>query len=228
MTSTPREAIILAGGLARRMGDNSFPKWLTPVGNATIAEIQLVWLRANGITKVLCTLNERYRIPEFSPFSWSGLQLGFLWEKEPVGDEGGLNAALEYAEDEVVLVVNGDVLTDLPLSRLPPPPAMVVVHPRAPWGVVQQIVYPDGHWRGLPTHAIAEKPLLSIWVNSGIYCFPRSIRGELVSRGNLAHNILPKLLGEGQLKVVPHEGLWLAIETVKDAEEAAARVKEAL
>ena len=205
-----REAIILGGGLGKRMGDSKLPKWLTSIkADITIAFYQLSWLEKQGIEKVYVTMNKR-----FSPlsFAWEWKHQ-IIWEEELNGDEGSLKGALNHVKSKDLLIINCDILTDLDLAKLPAAPALVVVHPRAPWGVLKETPIHS-------SYSIEEKPVLPLWVSSGIYRFPKAIKDELVDNGMLAENIIPKLLKEGRMNVFKHEGLWHAIETPKDVEEA--------
>jgi len=207
-----REAIILAGGLGKRMGDSKLPKWLTPIKtDITIAYYQLGWLEKQGIEKIYVTINKH-----FSPLSFAcGWKHQIIWEEELNGDEGSLKGALNHVESKDLLIINCDILTDLDLAKLPTAPALVVVHPRAPWGVLKETPIHE-----YIIYSIKEKPVLPLWVSSGIYCFPKAIKDELVDNGMLAENIIPKLLKEGRMNVFKHRGLWHAIETPKDVEEA--------
>lgn len=223
-----KEGIILAGGLGKRMGNQDKPKWLTQVEDVTIAVLQSRWLRANGVTQIYVTLSRQYfdNLADIvDVFNECGTCL--LWEDRPIGDEGGLKRALEYLKGAEAVVCNCDILTDLPLSVLPLAPALVVVHPRSPWGVLREKIDFDG--RGWPYQLafFEEKPLLPIWASAGIYRFPKSIRDELVDEGEIARNIVPKLLGEGRLHILKYEGRWLAIETPKDLEGAKEFVEHA-
>lgn len=213
------EAIILGGGLARRMGNSEHAKWFTPLGNGkmTIAGYQLNWLKKNGIERIHVTLSSRFHLPRDCPKGYK-----VIWEPEPIGDEGGLKNAMQYVESDDVLVVNCDVLTDLDISALVSP-TMVAVHPRSPWGVLEiapeaiqeNILWQkDGHrWQ------LTEKPVLDIWINAGIYLLPKAIKEELVDDGEIARHILPKLLADKRLNVLYYEGIWHAVETLKDADD---------
>ena len=226
-----KEAIILAGGLGKRMGDSDRPKWLIPIADTTIAQYQVKWLSRQGIKGVYVTMNRHFFpfVPQyFTSYPRPQLDLSpeIIWEDKLSGDEGSLKGALDYLEGDDALVINCDILTDLDLSLLPPAPALVVVHPRAPWGVLSELVHGDNMTIRYPDWALEEKPTLPIWVSSGIYYFPKSIRDELVDNGMLAENIIPKLLKEGRLNIYKYEGLWHAIETPKDVEEASRILNE--
>ena len=199
------QAIILAGGLAERIYPlaTDRPKWLLPIGNSTIANYQLEWLKKNEILEVFVTVNQRLA-PIVENYSYpDGIKVNFIHEEEPIGDEGGLKRALDYIEGDETYVVNCDIITDLPLQMLPAP-GIALVHPRSPWGVFGE----DSEFQ--------EKPILPIWVSGGIYKFPTSIKDELVDEGTLAYNIVPRLIRDGKIGYFRYDGMWQAIETSKD------------
>lgn len=206
------QAIILAGGLGERLYPltESKPKWLLPLGNGTIADYQLSWLKENGIDEVFVTVNKRHSAAVERFVERRDSVLVFIYEENPVGDEGGLKNALSLIDSDEVFVLNCDIITDLPLRAflLTSSPSMVLVHPRSPWGVFTD----DGRFE--------EKPRLNIWVSGGIYKFGRSIRDELVDDGSLARNIISKLIREDKMYFYTHSGLWVGIETSKDLNEA--------
>jgi NDP-mannose synthase len=117
---TPRGAIraaILAGGLGTRLRPYTtiLPKPLVPVGDRPILELIFVWLARHGITEVdVCIghlgeliqtyFSQAQTIPD-------GLHVRWRWEREPLGTAGALASITDL--DETLLVVNGDVLTDL-------------------------------------------------------------------------------------------------------------------
>ena len=200
------QAIILAGGLGERLYPLTGvkPKWLLPLGDGTIADYQLEWLKKNGIEEVFVTVNRNHAlITENYPYP-EGIKIKFIHEKNPVGDEGGLKRALDYVQADKVFVVNCDIITDLPLAEMLSAPSIALVHPRSSWGVFGD----DGTFE--------EYPILPIWVSAGIYSFPRSIRHELVDEGKLALNIIPKLIRDGRMSFFRYGGSWQSIETIKD------------
>jgi len=203
------QAIILAGGLGQRLYPltKDRPKWLLSLGDKTIADYQLEWLKENGISEAIVTLNKKHAlVAETYPYP-EGINANLIYEDESLGDEGGLKKALDYIKQDEVWIVNCDVITNFPLTVNVEAPALVLVHPKSPWG----IYYDNGTFE--------EKPILKeLWINGGIYKFPKSIKEELVDKGNLALNILPKLIREKRLKLIKFEGQWMGIETYKDLE----------
>jgi len=205
------EAVILASGKATRM--NGTFKWLTPIGEEmTIARYQIKWLLAQGIKRIYVTVNAEHP-PITDPFvaSLLGRYVELVVESNPTGDEPSAKKALACTTTDCLPVINGDVITDLNLARMPRAPSIMLVHPRSPWGVFHE----DGDYK-----IIEEKPVLPIWVSGGIYCFTREHGDEMTDEGSLAQNIVPAMLKKRRMAVYKHTGLWHAVENWKDAEEA--------
>jgi NDP-sugar pyrophosphorylase family protein len=110
-------AAVLAGGLGTRLAPYSavLPKPLVPVGDRPILEVIFGWLAQCGVERAdvcighLGELIQTYfsqpgTIPE-------GLDVLWVREREPLGTAGALR--LIPTPQETLLVVNGDVVTDL-------------------------------------------------------------------------------------------------------------------
>ena len=110
-------AAVLAGGLGTRLLPYTtvLPKPLVPVGDRPILELIFDWLARSGVDRAdvcICHLGELIQ----TYFSQAqtippGLDVRWQWELEPLGTAGALR--LIHDLDETLLVVNGDVLTDL-------------------------------------------------------------------------------------------------------------------
>jgi NDP-mannose synthase len=109
-------ALILAGGRGRRLEPYTavLPKPLAPVGDLPIIEIVLRQLHRDGIDEVVISLGHlgelilAYFNAKPPPRS---MHLEFVREQEQLGTAGPLSLAA--ADGETMLVINGDVLTDL-------------------------------------------------------------------------------------------------------------------
>lgn len=114
------KAIIMAGGEGSRLRPLTCgrPKPLVPVLNRPIMEYCVDLLRAHGITEIGVTLQY---LPDairehFGDGSDFGVCLRYFVEESPLGTAGSVKNAASFL-DETFLVVSGDALTDLDLSR---------------------------------------------------------------------------------------------------------------
>lgn len=125
------QAVVLAGGLATRLGDlaASTPKYLVPVAGEPFAHHQLRRLAAAGYDEVVICVGhlgaaiERTLGPEYQ-----GLHLVYRDDgPTPLGTGGALGAAAE-ALDEIFLVTYGDSLLPFDYAA---PLADLRAHPEA-------------------------------------------------------------------------------------------------
>lgn len=115
-------AVILAGGKGVRLRPytTSLPKPLVPIGDEySILEIVLQQLQAQGFTEVTLAIGHLgHLIRSFvGDGSRWGLRVRYLTEDSPLGTIGPMLRILDELPDNV-LVMNGDVLTDLPYAQL--------------------------------------------------------------------------------------------------------------
>ena len=114
------KAVILAGGKGTRLAPYTkiLPKPLIPLGDKPILEILLFQLKQAGITDVVLTVG--YLSELLSAYFGSGerfgLNIGYSFEKKPLGTSGPLSNI--EGLDDTFLVANGDVLSDLRIDEL--------------------------------------------------------------------------------------------------------------
>lgn len=113
-------AVIIAGGKGRRLAPYTtvLPKPLMPIGDHSILEIVIRQLKSYGFTRITMAvgyLSELIRafLDTHKNF---GLEIDYSFEEEPLGTIGPLSLIDEL--NDTFLVMNGDVLTTLDLSRL--------------------------------------------------------------------------------------------------------------
>lgn len=116
------KAFILAGGEGTRLYPYNMvlPKPLMPIGEIPILEIILHQLGRSGFDDIILSVGylesllsayfEPRRIPK-------GVSLGLVREMEPLGTTGSLSL-LEETPTEPLLVMNGDILTNLDYRKL--------------------------------------------------------------------------------------------------------------
>lgn len=113
-------ALILAGGRGLRLAPYTrvLPKPLLPVGDRPVLAILLERLRLAGVRRAAIALGYRGELIRtyFGDGVRCGVELSYLAEEEPLGTAGPVR--LLAPQQESFLVVNGDILTDLPFAEL--------------------------------------------------------------------------------------------------------------
>lgn len=114
------KAVIMAGGEGSRLRPLTCdrPKPMVPVANRPMMAHIVELLREHGFEEVAVTLQympEVIRDYFGSGARW-GLEMRYFVEETPLGTAGSVRNAREFL-DETFLVISGDALTDLDLSR---------------------------------------------------------------------------------------------------------------
>src|SRR5690242_20229089 len=115
------KAVIMAGGEGTRLRPltSHRPKPLTPALNLPIMEHIVLLLKEHGITEIVVTLH--YLADEiegyFGDGSEWGVTLHYSVEDTPLGTAGSVKQAEEHLRDDTFVIVSGDALTDIDLTR---------------------------------------------------------------------------------------------------------------
>ncbi len=231
------QAVVLAGGKGRRLEPYTtlLPKPLMPVGEYPVLEILLRQLKAQGFDEVILAVGHLAELIEayFQDGRRWGLRIRYSREPEPLGTVGPL-ALLRDQLEEHFLVLNGDILTELPFGEVlrfhqhQSTPLTIAINRRTvevDFGVVDH----ENH-RLVGYH---EKPVISYWVSMGVYAFRRDVLsyippGQHFDVPDLVQTLLS---AQESIAVFPFEGFWLDIgrETdFREAQRAFAQRKESL
>jgi NDP-sugar pyrophosphorylase family protein len=212
------EAIILAGGKAERLGEaaGGRPKALVELAGRPLAAYQVEQLATAGVTRVLVSCAAGQEGVFEAELGGIGPDVVAVPEPEPLGRGGGIRyAAQARREHGDVFALNGDELVDVDLSQLlalhrerDAAATITVVPLRSPFGVVD--LHDD-----LVT-GFREAPRLDQWVSCGIYVLGEDALERLPERGDHETSTFPELAGEGRLRALRHEGVWLTVNTPKD------------
>jgi mannose-1-phosphate guanylyltransferase len=112
------KGILLVGGKGTRLAPltNNTPKPMLRVAGKPVTEHQIVKARNSGITELVLATSYLAEVfePYFGDGSEYGISITYAVEETPLGTGGAIaNAAskLELAENDSVVIFNGDVLS---------------------------------------------------------------------------------------------------------------------
>ena len=221
------KAVILAGGKGTRLKPYTtvIPKPLVPVGEKAILEILIARLKQQGVDEVYICLNHFAEIimAFFGDGRRFGLKINYSLEDEPLGTVGPIRLIMGLPEH--FLVMNGDLLTDLPFHELYDyhlkGNSLLTVSTftrktKIDFGVIE--VDPLTH---LAT-GFREKPEYTFEVSMGVYVMNRAGL-EYVPPGTHFgfDNLMLTLLAQKQpARTFPYHGYWLDIGRPDDYEKA--------
>ena len=217
------EAIVLAGGMAERLGDASggLPKSLVPVGGRPLLAWQIGRLRQIGVERVIvsCLGGQEHEFD--ARLGDLGVEVVCAGEPERLGRGGGIRfAARSRRETGDVLAMNGDELVDADFSGLlerhratGAAATITVAQPPSQFGQVD--LGDDDVVTGF--REVSQVPY---WVNCGVYVLSPEALDRFPEKGDHETTIFPELAGEGSLRAYRHTGLWLTVNTPKELRRA--------
>ena len=215
------QALVLAGGEGTRLRPLTYttPKPVMPLAGRPFLSFMLDWLRGHGVEEVILScgfMSEGVR--RVLGDIYEGMRLRYVIEGEPLGTAGPVRLALdEGLLDERLLVLNGDVLTDMDLSAevaqhestgAKVTLALVAVDDVSSYGVVPT----DDHGKVEAFLEKTEEPVPTNRINAGAYVVEREVI-EAIESGravSFEREIFPTLVGDG-LYGWAAEGYWIDI-----------------
>jgi mannose-1-phosphate guanylyltransferase len=216
------KSIILVGGEGTRLRPLTYemPKQMLPLVGVPMIECVLESLSAYGVTSAVLSLGylpDRF-ISAYPDHVIAGVRVTYAIEPEPLDTAGAIRFAAQHGGfDETFLVINGDVLTDLNVTRLLEfhrshgAEATIALHPvedPSRFGVVSTA--PDGR-----VIAFVEKPppneAPTNLINAGIYVFEPSVIGRIAPsrRVSVERDTFPALAEAGKLFAMSDDAYWL-------------------
>lgn len=215
-------ALILAGGFGKRLYPLTIdrPKPLIEIKGKPILQWQIEWLNKQGIKDFILAVGYlRTKIFEyFGDGSKFGVRIMYSVEEEPLGTGGAIKNARKFLEDDIFIVLNGDIITNLSIKPLiesldkDTVASIALVYMRSPYGIVR-----------LDKDFIVEfkeKPMLDYLINAGIYVFKKEIFEYLPDKGDIEVTAFPKLANERKIKGIIYKDIyWKSIDSIKDLEE---------
>ncbi len=216
------KAVILAGGVGARLRPYTtvLPKPLMPVGNYPIAETLVRQLRHYGVRDITFAVGYLHQLIEayFGNGSNWNVDISYLREDRPLGTAGPLAKLDNFAEPLIVL--NGDILTDLNFTLLYrahlDSQADITIAAYDKRVKIDLGVLESNDGRRLNKYI--EKPEYSFKVSMGIYVFSPSVLQFIPPEERFDFpDLVQKLLKLGRsVQIHPFDGLWLDIGRNED------------
>ena len=218
------QALVLAGGQGTRLRPLTYttPKPVMPLAGRPFLAFMLDWLRGHGVSEAILScgfMSDGVRAVLGDVYG--GMRLRYVVEEEPLGTAGPVRLALdEGILEERLLVLNGDVLTDMDLTAEIAQHeqtgarctlALIEVEDTASYGVVPTDA--DGRVEAFLEKADDDVPTNRI--NAGAYVLEREVVEALVPAGravSFEREVFPELVGDG-LYGWAADGYWIDIGT---------------
>jgi mannose-1-phosphate guanylyltransferase len=217
------QALILAGGEGTRLRPLTYttPKPVMPLAGRPFLSFMLDWAHGHGVDEVILScgfLSDG--VKRVLGDIYDGMRLRYVVEEEPLGTAGPVRLALdEDVLEERLIVLNGDVLTDIDLTAeldqhartdARVTLALYPVDDTASYGVVPTDA--EGRVEAFLEKAEGETPTNRI--NAGAYVVEREVI-ESIPAGrpvSFEREVFPGLVGEGLYGYLA-EGYWIDIGT---------------
>ncbi|HEY7071981.1 MAG TPA: NDP-sugar synthase, partial [Acidimicrobiales bacterium] len=222
-------AVVLVGGFGTRLRPLTLtrPKQMLPVLHRPMIEHVVGHLARHGVDDVVLSLGYR---PDGFRHAYpdgrcAGVSLHYAVEPEPLDTAGAIRfAALDAGIDDRFLVLNGDVLTDLDVTRF------VAFHDQAgAEGTISLhkvadpsrygVVPTDAHGR---VTAFVEKPppgeAPTDLINAGTYVLEPSVLDRIdgTRRVSVEREVFPAMVADGTLFALHDESYWIDTGTPQE------------
>jgi dTDP-glucose pyrophosphorylase len=214
---------LMAGGFGTRLRPltDNCPKPMLKVGPRPLLETIVLRLKAQGFRNFYISthyLAEQVK-DYFEDGSRFGINVNYVHEENPLGTAGALSLLPSTISKLPLLMLNGDILTNVNFARLlefhnsnvnAATMCVKQYQYQVPYGVING----DGHI----VTSIVEKPTHSFFVNAGIYVLNHSI---VTSLKNEEVKDMPSLLDEKMkcgenVSMFPIHEYWLDIGRMED------------
>ena len=219
--------LLMAGGFGKRMRPltDACPKPMLKVAGRPILELIIDKFASSGFREIYISLHFLGEVISdyFGDGSDWGVNITYLTEEKPLGTAGALSLLPEELSTQPIVVMNGDVLTNVDLLRLTEfhremgGTATMCVQQyelEVPYGIVES------------TEAgvidIVEKPTQRFFVNAGVYVLNHEVLRLVEKETRLdMPELLKKLIDDGQtVSQFPIHEYWIDIGLKTQFEKA--------
>jgi NDP-sugar pyrophosphorylase family protein len=224
-------ALILSGGLGTRLHPLTLttPKPMLPINGIPHLEYQIRLLKEHGFKDIIFSTG--YLHSQIKDYFGRGRNHGVIIRykedgAEPLGTAGAMRNCLELIDEHEVLVLNGDILTNINLtemkqkfysSRVPMMIALTPVEDPTQFGVAK---VKDGR-----IGEFIEKPNDDSYgnlINAGVYMMNTSIVRHMIPEGfsMIENTLFPLYAKSNMLGAYMSDYYWLDIGTHERYEQA--------
>lgn len=218
------KAIILAGGRGKRLKPitDYVPKPLVPINNIPIIEWQIKYLKKFHVNKVLiCSGYKTEMIENYLSTKNLGVKIRFSIEKSPLGTGGAIKKAAKMIKDKSFFVLNGDIITNINLSKLVKAKnAIAAIELQQKFGVLET--------NGNKIIKFSEKKKIpNLWMNAGVYHLQKDVVKDLPNKGDIEKTLFPQYAKKGKIETIKFKNVkWYSIDSFKDMEESSLEVSK--
>jgi len=219
------KAVILVGGLGTRLRPLSIntPKAMMPVVNTPFLEYVIRRLSRHNVSHIVLAISH---LPQpimdcLGDGSRFGIRIDYTIEEKALGTAGAVKNAAKYL-DAPFLALNGDVFTDLDITRMAAVHkqhramitiALTPVEDPSSYGLIET----DNHGR---IRRFLEKPkpeeITTNMINAGTYILEPEVLEHIPPDTNFSfeHDVFPPLLQKGKpVYAFPSDCYWMDIGT---------------
>ena len=215
--------IIMAGGRGKRLKPltNTCPKPMLPVQGKPILHHIINKASADGFKNIVISINYlgQQIVDYFGDGSAYNVNIQYIQEKEPMGTAGALSLLANNITNNMVVVTNGDVLTNVSYldilneCKRENSDGMMAVRNHEiqnPFGVV--------HTEGMKITKLEEKPTYRTQVNAGIYAISPKLL-SLLEKDSYCD--MPSLFARGinanlNMSIYPIHESWIDVGRIDD------------
>jgi len=217
-----KTAVIIAGGKGERLGEigNGMPKPLVPVAGKPVLERIILWLKKNGVEKIVLGVAYKKDMIKkyFGDGSKWGIKIIYVEHDENGGTEDAFKTDIEKSgiDDENFYAMNGDQITDLHLEGVTNKhinssavATMITTNLRTNFGLIQV----DDKNRIVNLKEKGE--VKGLLINTGIYVFNKKIK-DYLEGGNIEENAFRKIIKDGKALSFYYDGMWSSFNDQKE------------
>ncbi|MDA9237930.1 nucleotidyltransferase family protein [Planktomarina sp.] len=224
---------IMAGGFGKRLKPltDKCPKPMLPVGGTPLLELIVKNLKSQGFYNFFFST---HFLPEiikdyFGDGSKWAVNIKYVHENKALGTGGALSLLPEEFLDLPVVILNGDVFTDLDFTKL------LEFHKKNDFDatmslreIENQISYGVIETEGNAVTSLKEKPVYRHKINMGAYIVSPNFVKSMVynTKIDLPEHIECRMGNGHKIGAMQHSGYWLDIGKLEDYEKAQREIKE--